>query len=110
MSGARVLINILSLFRKDLEVDQTALPYSEPKFVRRPVSSGTGLGTTSFGTSYSAGTSTSGTVTVDTQCSVTSSSGGATLSQGIVTMSLGVIEEVVHMGSDDAEKGHDHSG
>ena len=108
MSGARVLINILSLFRKDLDVDQTALPYSEPKFVRRPVSRGTGLGTTSFGTST--GTSTSGTVTVDTQCSATSSSSGATLSQGVVTMSLEVIEEVVHMGSDDAEKGHDHSG
>ncbi|KAM5544554.1 hypothetical protein V8D89_001452 [Ganoderma adspersum] len=93
MSGARVLINILSLVRKDLGVDETALPYSEPKFVHRPVSSGTGLGTTSVGTS--AGTSTSGTVTVDsTQFSATSSSSGATLSQG----------------SDDAEKGYDYSG
>ncbi|KAI1797433.1 hypothetical protein LXA43DRAFT_877601 [Ganoderma leucocontextum] len=113
MSGARVLINILSLVRKESGVDETALPYSEPKFVRHPASNGTGLGTTSIGTV--AGTSTSGTITVDsnlgisTQFSATStgSSRAATLSQGAVSVGVGAIEGVSRMGGDDVEKGYD---
>lgn len=96
MSGARVLINILSLVRKKSGVDETTLPYSEPKFLRRPISSGTGLDTTSIGTT--AGTATNDTI-VDsdmgngTRFSATSSSSGATVPQGAMCIGVRAIGE-----------------
>ena len=114
MFGARVLINILSLVRKDLGVDETEPAYSTAKFVHPSTEKNTGaVGATSLGTDV--GTSTSGTITVDsglgtgTHFSTASGSSGMTLSQGAVSMcAAGTgIEEVLRAGCDDIEKGCD---
>ncbi|TBU32629.1 hypothetical protein BD311DRAFT_803784 [Dichomitus squalens] len=112
MFGARVLINILSLVQKQSGVSDTAPPYSEPKF-RHTSTAGfdSGAGVTSSGTD--AGTSTSGTVTVDSGCgtgthlSARSSSSGMTLSRGALSACAMGLEEVPRTDSDDIEKGYD---
>ena len=112
MFGARVLINILSLVRKDLGVDETEPAYSTAKFVHPSTEKNTGaVGATSLGTDV--GTSTSGTITVDsglgtgTHFSTASGSSGVTLSQGAISMCATGIEEVLRAGGDDIEKGCD---
>ena len=105
MSGTRVLINILSLVRKQSGDDETALPCSEPKFLRRPISGDTCL-STSIGTRGDISMNSSVTME-STQGSMASSSSGATLSQGMASISVGVMDDFVRMGSDDAGKGGD---
>ncbi|TBU39563.1 hypothetical protein BD309DRAFT_1022049 [Dichomitus squalens] len=112
MFGARVLINILSLVQKQSGVSDTAPPYSEPKF-RHTSTAGFDSGDSVTSSGTDAGTSTSGTVTVDsgreagTHPSARSSSSGMTLSRGALSACAMGIEEVLRTYSDDIEKGYD---
>ncbi|TBU32673.1 hypothetical protein BD311DRAFT_803816 [Dichomitus squalens] len=112
MFGARVLINILPLVQKQSGVSDTAPPYSEPKF-RHTSTAGFDSGDSVTSSGTDAGTSTSGTVTVDsgreagTHPSARSSSSGMTLSRGALSACAMGIEEVLRTYSDDIEKGYD---
>lgn len=110
MFGARVLINILSLVRQDVDVSDAHPAYSTAKFAHPSTERGTGeVGAnpleTDIGMSTSGVGATDSGLGTETQFSATTRSCGKSFSQGTMSLCPSDIEEVIRAKDDDIEMG-----
>ena len=110
MFGARVLINILSLVRKDVDVSDAHPAYSTAKFAHPSTERVTGeVGANPLETDigmYTSGVGgTDSGLGTETQFSATTKSCGKSFSQGTMSLYPSDIEEVIRPKDDDIEMG-----